>query len=73
MVRSREMACGISFEATATSTVFFLLVSNDPPCTVLADACVCVLRASIGSMNRYTRGTWNFHFLRDVLREMARV
>lgn len=29
MVRSREMACGISFEATATSTVFFLLVSSD--------------------------------------------
>ena len=28
MVRSREMACGISFEATATSTVLFLLVSN---------------------------------------------
>ncbi|XP_043579904.1 uncharacterized serine-rich protein C215.13-like [Bombus pyrosoma] len=26
MVRSREMACGISFEATATSTVLFLLV-----------------------------------------------
>ena len=55
MVRSREMACGISFEATATSTVFFLLVSSDlhpvllftrgrvPLCAPGGRACACGL------------------------------